>query len=95
MLRPLGPRGGTQGPPLREVLSGGSNPRVDKCIADRLGDGIEAPLLRSLVRMIKVKLIHEFIEGKSEISFPLPCVPGNIRECLRAGHSSLTNSTAT
>jgi hypothetical protein len=80
---------------MREVLSGGSNPRVDKCIADRLGDDIEALLLRSLVRMIKIELIHEFIEGKSEICFPLPRVPGNIRECLRAGHPSLTNSTAT
>jgi len=95
MLWTLGPHRRTQAPPLCEVLAGSSNPCVDKCVSDRIGDDIEAALLRCLVRMVKIELIHEFIERKSKIHFPLPCVPGNIRECLRAGHRSLTNSTAT
>ena len=86
VLGALSPRWSPQSPPLREVLSRRSDPRVDKRIADDLGNRIDPSLLGRLVPMVEVKFVHEFVERHREVGNPYASDLSNFGQGLGSRH---------
>ena len=70
VLRALRPGRPAKPPSLRQMLAGSSDPRIDQRVIDRHGDGIDALLLRCLVRVIEIEFVHELVERHREIGRP-------------------------
>jgi hypothetical protein len=66
------------------MLAGRSDPGVNQGVPDRFRDGIKAPLLGRFIRMIEIKLVHEFIERHREIGHIIPTDAGDLGKVLGA-----------
>jgi len=86
MFWAVAPGRDAQAPTLSQVLSRCSDPGVDKRVAYRHRNGIEAALLRRFVRMIEIELVDEFIQRHRKIGDIRPADACNLGKVLRAGH---------